>query len=180
MEISKFHEVVSSPYGLRSSCENNDYSSEKVSNLEMTKFASIAWALWQRRNSFLVTHDEELPDIVFRRATDFLQEYQQANPRSHSSLTHPIIQDHIHPQLIQLYKPGDLLLHMTCSKLILMEQCLRNKILHELGLLLKITMVPSWPRSLRRLRLILLQYKSWRLEQQMKQLNWLFISIWTV
>ena len=35
-----------------------------------------------------------------------------------------------------------------------MEQCLRNKILLELGLLLKITMVPPRPQSLRRLRLV--------------------------
>jgi ribonuclease HI len=70
----------------------------------MTKFATIAWALWQRQNSFRVTHDRELPNIVFRRTTDFLQEYQEANARSLSSSTHPIIQVRWSPPPYDMFK----------------------------------------------------------------------------
>ena len=80
------------------------FAKEKIPNLEMTKFATIAWALWQRQKSFRVTRDGKLPSIVFRKATDFLQEYQEANTRSLSSLTHPIIQVRWSPPPYDMFK----------------------------------------------------------------------------
>jgi hypothetical protein len=62
----------------------------KAVHMELDKFAILACARWQRRNSLRVNHEGESPDKVHCRAMDLLQEFHQANIRPSPSPTIPI------------------------------------------------------------------------------------------
>ncbi|GMY12957.1 putative ribonuclease h protein [Fagus crenata] len=63
------------------------FAKDSVPNLDMNKFAIIAWAIWQRRNALRVNKDADPPDRVYQRAVDRLQEFHHANAKCSSNST---------------------------------------------------------------------------------------------
>ena len=49
---------------------------QKLSKLDLEKWATMAWAIWNARNRFYFEHVQVHPKVIFENAMCCLEEYQ--------------------------------------------------------------------------------------------------------
>ncbi|GMY21459.1 hypothetical protein FCV25MIE_16700 [Fagus crenata] len=72
----------STPFGHASLPKKSGTQKKKILNLDLNKFAIVAWALWQHRNHLRIHHSAESPDQVYQCAIELSQDFQNANTAS--------------------------------------------------------------------------------------------------
>uniref|UniRef100_A0A2N9IQN4 RNase H type-1 domain-containing protein n=1 Tax=Fagus sylvatica TaxID=28930 RepID=A0A2N9IQN4_FAGSY len=89
---------------------------KKIPNLDMNKFAIVAWALWQRRNHLRLHHSAESPDQVYQRAIELSQDFQHANTTSPPAPTWKHANGFLlHLESLKLTSTGALLLDQSAA-----------------------------------------------------------------